>query len=127
LSAASQDHEETESRLANGVKVKTSCGWKLEPKGIASSGLLKFGMDNRPNIEGLLFRIVTALVDDPAEVRVASAKTATGTVLQVVVARGDQGKVIGKAGRTARSLRELLYAMGVAAKTRYQLDIDTTS
>jgi predicted RNA-binding protein YlqC (UPF0109 family) len=83
-------------------------------------------MDNRPNIEGLLLRIIIALVDEPGEVRVTSTKTETGTVLQVVVAKGDQGKVIGKGGRTARSIRELLYAMSFDANTRYQLDIDTT-
>jgi hypothetical protein len=41
------------------------------------------------------------------------------------VAEADMGYVIGKQGRTARSLRTILAAMGMKDKHRYTLDILT--
>jgi len=45
------------------------------------------------------------------------------TVFHVIVAPSDVGKIIGKNGRIAGSIRMLLNAMGVAAKTQYGLNI----
>src|SRR6266550_7646363 len=87
--------------------------------------LIKFGMANDSNVEGLLLRIVTALVDESAEVNVTSVTVDTGTVFQLTVAPSDVGKVIGKGGQMARALRILLSAIGVAMKTRYGLNIVT--
>ena len=80
-------------------------------------------MGNDPNVEGLLLRIITVLVDKSNEVNVTSVIADTGTVFQVAVAPSDLGKVIGKNGRTARALRILLSAMGVALKTRFGLNV----
>jgi predicted RNA-binding protein YlqC (UPF0109 family) len=80
-------------------------------------------MDADLNVEVLLLRIIIALVDDPNEVHVTSLTTEFGTVFQVTVALPDVGKIIGKDGRTARLLRVLMSAMGVTAKTRYELDV----
>jgi predicted RNA-binding protein YlqC (UPF0109 family) len=88
-----------------------------------SDALIRFGMGNDPNVEGLLLRIIRVLVDKSNEVNVTSVIADTGTVFQVVVAPGDVGKVIGKNGRTAQALRILLSAMRVALKTRYGMDI----
>jgi predicted RNA-binding protein YlqC (UPF0109 family) len=82
-------------------------------------------MCNDVNVEGLVLQIVSVLVDEPNDVHVESVITDTGTVFQVTVASTDVGKVIGKNGRTASSLRVLLSAMGVALKTRYGLNIAT--
>ncbi len=46
-----------------------------------------------------------------------------GTVLRLRVAAGDVGKVIGKQGRTARSLRTVLSAASMKLKHRFSLDI----
>lgn len=80
-------------------------------------------MCNDVNVEGLVLQIVSVLVDEPTEVDVRSEITERGTVFQVTVASTDMGKVIGRNGRTASSLRILLSAMGVALKTRYGLEI----
>ena len=45
------------------------------------------------------------------------------TVLQLKVAAGDLGKVIGKQGRTARSIRTILGAAGTKLNRRLTLDI----
>jgi predicted RNA-binding protein YlqC (UPF0109 family) len=76
-------------------------------------------------IEDLLFAIMVALVADRQAVQVTSITKGSGQVFQVTVAPIDVGKIIGKDGRTATSIRGLLSAMGAAAKTRYRLEIMT--
>ena len=87
--------------------------------------LIKFGMGDDRNVEGLLLKIVTVLVDQSNEVNITSVTADNGIVFQVSVAPSDVGKVIGKNGRTAQALRILLSAMGVALKMRYGLNIIT--
>ena len=45
------------------------------------------------------------------------------TVLELKVAPGDLGKVIGKQGRTARAMRTLLRAAGMKLRKRFVLEI----
>jgi predicted RNA-binding protein YlqC (UPF0109 family) len=80
-------------------------------------------MGKNLNVQELLYQIVIALVDDPDEVQVTSTDSKQGTAFRVTVAPTDVGKIIGKSGRTARSLRSLLSAMGMKLKTQYSLDI----
>lgn len=74
-------------------------------------------------VEELLLGIVSALVDDRNEVQVTSETKLSSKIFHVTVAASDAGKIIGKNGRTATSIRGLLSAMGMAAKMRYGLDI----
>ena len=48
--------------------------------------------------------IAKALVDNPEEVSVNEKKEGRTTVLELHVADGDMGKVIGKQGRIARAI-----------------------
>ena len=45
------------------------------------------------------------------------------TVIELRVAEGDMGKVIGRQGRTIKALRSLLHAAGVKSERRYVLDV----
>jgi len=87
--------------------------------------ILKSRMGNNPTVEDLLLGITIALVDDRNEVQVRSVTKASDTVFRVTVAPTDVGKIIGKDGRTAKSIRTLLSAITVATKTRYRLEIVT--
>ena len=73
----------------------------------------------------LIEEIAKALVDDPSQVsvQVAEGDEAEGILLELRVAPSDVGKVIGKQGRTARSMRTLLSAAGMKLHKRYSLDI----
>lgn len=72
----------------------------------------------------LMHEITQALVDEPASVKVdALASEAGVVVLRLQVAPGDLGKVIGKQGRTARSLRTILSAASMKLRHRFSLDI----
>jgi len=71
----------------------------------------------------LVEEIAKALVDIPDEVQVQEIQGEQITVLELRVAPSDLGKVIGKQGRTARSIRTLLGAAGMKLNRRFQLEI----
>ena len=64
-----------------------------------------------------------ALVDAPEEVAVTENKGEHTSVFELRVARGDVGKVIGKEGRTAQSMRIILAAASAKLKRRCVLEI----
>lgn len=74
-------------------------------------------------VDELVREIARALVDEPAAVEVNSVTRDENTVLELRVAPHDVGKVIGKQGRTARSVRTILGAVSVKLHHRYTLDI----
>ena len=71
----------------------------------------------------LIEDIAKSLVDIPEEVVVTTVDGEQVTVIELKVAAGDLGKVIGKQGRTARSIRTILGAAGMKANRRYTLEI----
>jgi uncharacterized protein len=71
----------------------------------------------------LIEDIAKALVDLADEVIVSEVKGEQITVLELKVAASDLGKVIGKQGRTARSIRTLLGAAGMKLNRRFTLEI----
>ncbi len=71
----------------------------------------------------LIEDIAKALVDLPDEVMVSEVKGEQVTVLELKVAASDLGKIIGKQGRTARSIRTLLGAAGMKLNRRFTLEI----
>ena len=71
----------------------------------------------------LVEEIAKALVDQPENVAVNEIAGEQKTVLELRVAKEDIGKVIGKQGRTARSIRTLLGAAGMKLNRRFDLDI----
>jgi len=71
----------------------------------------------------LIEDIAKALVDIPEEVSVREVEGEQVTVLELKVAPSDLGKVIGKQGRTARSIRTILGAAGMKLSRRFTLEI----
>jgi len=71
----------------------------------------------------LVTDIAKALVDHPVQVQVNSIEGEQVTVLELRVAPDDLGKVIGRQGRTAKSIRTLLGAAGMKLKKRFTLEI----
>lgn len=63
-------------------------------------------------LEEALEHLVTGIVDHPDEVQVSSRNLRRGRVIEVRVHPDDLGKVIGRNGRTARSLRTVVGALG---------------
>jgi predicted RNA-binding protein YlqC (UPF0109 family) len=71
----------------------------------------------------LVEEIARALVDSPDDVNVREVEGEQATLLELRVADPDRGKVIGKQGRTARSIRTLLGAAGMKHNRRFTLEI----
>jgi len=67
--------------------------------------------------------IVKHLVEDPDRVQVVEEQDEDGWVYKLTVGENDFGRVVGKDGRTARSLRTLLTAVGGRSGKRASLEI----
>lgn len=71
----------------------------------------------------LIRAIAIELVDNPDEVDVVEIPGENNTVIELRVAKDDIGKVIGKEGRTAQSMRTILTAASQKLGKRAHLDI----
>jgi uncharacterized protein len=71
----------------------------------------------------LVESIAKALVDHPDDVMVNAVDGEQVTVLELRVHPEDLGKVIGRQGRTAKSIRTLLGAAGMKLRKRFTLEI----
>ncbi len=74
-------------------------------------------------MKSLIEQIAKALVDKPEEVSVAEVDGERTIVYELRVATSDLGKVIGKQGKTARSMRTILSAAGTKLGKRCVLEI----
>lgn len=71
----------------------------------------------------LITYIVQSLVDHPEEVRIQQIDSEKASIIELRVAPNDIGKVIGKNGRVAKSLRTLLSAASIKEDKNYTLEI----
>lgn len=74
-------------------------------------------------MKDLIKYIAQALVDYPEQVEVSQVDGEQTSVIELKVAKEDLGKVIGKQGRTARSIRTILGAASAKIKKRSVLEI----
>ena len=70
----------------------------------------------------LLLYMAKNLVDDPEAVTVTEVSSEEGTVLELRVAPGDMGKVIGRQGRIAKEIRTIVRT--VAQRTGEKVTVD---
>ena len=74
-------------------------------------------------LKHLVATVAEALVDDPDAVEVEEIDEDRGVVVELRVAPDDIGKVIGKEGRTAQSIRALVNAAAAKQGFRANLEI----
>jgi uncharacterized protein len=74
-------------------------------------------------MKDLVEAIAKALVDHPDNVQVRAVDGEQVTVLELRVHPEDLGKVIGRQGRTAKSIRTILGAAGMKIRKRLTLEI----
>jgi predicted RNA-binding protein YlqC (UPF0109 family) len=67
--------------------------------------------------------IAKSLVDDPTQVLVNQVEGEKTTILELRVAPGDLGKVIGKQGRIAKAVRTILLASSAKSGKQVTLNI----
>ena len=71
----------------------------------------------------LIEYIAKSLVDDPSQVEVVETRRSGTVILNLQVAPEDKGRVIGRHGRVANSMRSLLRVMGSRQGKRVNLEI----
>ena len=74
-------------------------------------------------MKDLITFIASRLVDHPEDIAVTLQEDEDNLVIELRVAQGDLGKVIGKQGRTARAMRAVLAAARTADGRRPRLEI----
>lgn len=75
------------------------------------------------SVEDLLNTIVGEMVDTPDEIRINVIAGDGIDLIELRVADGDVGKIIGKFGTQADALRRILMAVGGQRKKIYKLEI----
>ncbi len=74
-------------------------------------------------LKELVEYMAKSLVDNPDAVNASEVEGEQTSVIELRVAKEDQGKVIGKQGRTARAMRTILGAASTKARKRAVLEI----
>ena len=72
----------------------------------------------------LLIDIVKPIVDNPDEVVVVERTSGDMTILELTVAKSDIGKVIGRGGKIAKSIRNVVRAAATKENKRVIVDIN---
>jgi len=80
--------------------------------------------DKTPTDQELLEYVVKALVDHPEDVKVDRKVDEMGVLLTLKVNSEDMGQIIGRAGSTARSIRNLVRISGLKNHARVNLKIE---
>ncbi|MGV3713486.1 RNA-binding protein [Pseudolysinimonas sp.] len=75
-------------------------------------------------LQSALEHLVKGIVDNPDDVRVQSSTSSRGELLEVRVHPDDLGRVIGRSGRTAKALRQLVTALADGQRVRVDV-VDT--
>ena len=68
-------------------------------------------------------KIVKAMVGEPDAVEVTESADGKNVRIEVRVAEGDMGRVIGREGRTVKAIRSILFAAGQKHGRRFHLDL----
>jgi predicted RNA-binding protein YlqC (UPF0109 family) len=76
------------------------------------------------SVKEVLEYIAKNLVDEPDAVRVTEVENGGTVALKLAVADDDVGKVIGRRGRTARAIRDMVRAAGVKAGVNVSVEIE---
>jgi predicted RNA-binding protein YlqC (UPF0109 family) len=80
-------------------------------------------MATTADIPALMAHLAKALVEKTDEVESEAFNEGDHIVVELVVAEDEVGKIIGRQGRMARSLRTIMNASALKTRKRYQLEI----
>jgi len=78
--------------------------------------------NNYPDLEFVRF-VVAQIVENPEDIDIERTVDEMGVLLTLKVGKDDMGKIIGKAGQTAKALRTLLRIIGSKNNARVNLKI----
>jgi len=73
-------------------------------------------------LESFVLYVVRSLVDEPAEVKIATVERDKMSVIQITCVKKDIGKIIGKSGKTIAAIRSLV--SGAAGRIGLRVTVD---
>jgi len=74
-------------------------------------------------MKNLILKICKALVDYPDEVEITEIASETTHVYEITVRKDEVGKIIGKHGKTALAIRQILTAVATKERKRIVIEI----
>ncbi|MBI5155139.1 KH domain-containing protein [Candidatus Poribacteria bacterium] len=80
-------------------------------------------MYEEPSLRELIEFVAKALVDEPEKVAATAVESESSVIIELRVSPDDVGKVIGKAGQTAKALRKILSAAATKHRKKSLLQI----
>lgn len=113
------DSELAKKWLANGAQPTEVVGKLFKMAGIESKSLMEV-----LSMKELVEIIAKALVDNPDEVVVTETEKDKAIIVDLKVAPSDMGKVIGKSGRIAKSIRSVVSAAASKTDKKVIVEID---
>ena len=78
-------------------------------------------------MKDLVTMIAQKIVDIPKQISVKELSGDASSIIELKCAKEDLGKLIGKHGNTAQSIRNIMYAASFKCKKRYTLDISANN
>lgn len=78
-------------------------------------------------MKNLVETIVKSIVDNEKEVSVKEIEGQNSVIIEIRVAKDDLGKIIGKHGKNAISIRNIIFAASFKTKKRYNVDLNSTN
>ena len=75
------------------------------------------------DLKTTLVNIVSAIVDDPKSIIVNEKVSGDNVTLELSVAPSDMGKVIGKHGKIAKAIRQIIKTAAVPSNRKVTVDI----
>ena len=75
------------------------------------------------NVEELVRYLARSLVQEPDQVNVTTVDSDRSVVIELRVAPGDMGRVIGKQGRIAKAIRTVVKSATANEKKKYTVEI----
>lgn len=74
-------------------------------------------------LESFVLYVVRSLVDEPAEVKIATVERDKMSVIQITCVKKDIGKIIGKSGKTIAAIRSLVSGASGRIGLRVTVDV----
>lgn len=90
----------------------------------AVAAVSQSGNEPKDQLRNLVSWLVEQLVDEPENVTVDAVQRGSAVQVQVRLPEADLGKVIGRGGRIAKSIRTALMIVGSRHHMRVSLDIE---
>jgi len=98
-------------------------GLDTRPSDVGGSAVAGPAAGRAPTAVAVLEYLAASIVDEPGAVRIEAEEGRGGITLRLHVAPDDMGKVIGKRGRVAQSMRTLVRAAGAREGVGVNVDI----